>query len=56
MRLASTHRIKEDGEEELSSTNAFVQLARSSGVLIIEDGVSKKATRLPGQHLQTEGG
>lgn len=52
----ATHRVKEDGEEEFSSTYALVQLTRASRVLIIEDGVSKKATCLPGQHLQTEEG
>lgn len=52
----ATHRVQEDGEEEFSSTYALVQLTRASRVLIIEDGVSKKATCLPGQHLQTEEG
>lgn len=49
-----THRIEEDGEEQLSSSDELVQLFGAPWVLAIEDGVSEEATCLPGQDLPTD--
>lgn len=47
-----THWIENHCKEELSATDAFVQLFGSTGVFFIVDGVSKQATCLTGQHLR----
>lgn len=44
----NTHWVEEDSEEKLSSIYEFVQLFRASRILIVEDGVSKETTGLPG--------
>lgn len=49
--LALTHRVKKHCEKQLSPTDAFVQLLRSTGVLLVVDGVSKQAACLTRQHL-----
>lgn len=43
-----TYRVEEDGEEQLSSPDALVQLFGASWVLVIEDSVSEEATCLSG--------
>lgn len=46
-----THGVEQDGEEELPAVDELVQLVGAAGVVLVEDGVSEEATRLPGQHL-----
>lgn len=48
-----THRVKKHCEKQLSPTDAFVQLFRSTRIFLVVDGVSKQATRLARQHLHT---
>lgn len=47
-----SYRVQENGEEELSSSDAPVQLLGATWVFVVEDGVGEQTTRLPGQHLQ----
>lgn len=46
-----THGVQQDGEEELPAVDELVQLVGAAGVVLVEDGVSEEAARLPGQHL-----
>lgn len=46
-----THRVQQDGEEELPAVDELVQLVGAAGVVLVEDGVSEEAACLPGQHL-----
>lgn len=49
----AAYRVEEDGEEELSPSDALVQLLGASWVLVVEDGVGEQPAGLPGQHLHT---
>lgn len=46
-----SYRVQEDGEEELSSSDALVQLFGASRVFVVEYSVGEQTTGLPGQHL-----
>lgn len=50
--LLGTYRVEEHGEEELSSSDALVQLLGASWILVVEYGVCEEATGLSGQHLK----
>ena len=50
------YRVEEDGEEELSSSDALVQLLGASWVFVVEDGMGEQPTGLPGQHLNSNTG
>lgn len=46
-----TNRIEQNCKEQLSSTDALVQLLRASWIIFIEDGMCEKPTGLPGENL-----
>lgn len=49
-----TYGIQENGEEEFTSSDTFVQLLRTARIFLVKNSVSEKATGLSREHLGTK--